>query len=113
MSNRTMIVGAFLALTCSGHCLAAAAAAAAAKPKPSVIEVDATDAARRLFHARLVLPVESGPVTLNYPKWLPGWHTPDGPVNSVAGLKMSAGGRPVPWRRDDIDMFVFHADVPA
>lgn len=106
MSCRTIIVGALLALTCGGRCLAATA-------KPSVIEVDATDAARRLFHARLVLPVESGPVTLNYPKWLPGWHTPDGPINSVVGLKLSAGGRPVPWRRDDIDMFAFHADVPA
>jgi predicted metalloprotease with PDZ domain len=31
----------------------------------------------------------------------------------LAGLKLTAGGRTVPWRRDLEDMFTFHLDVPA
>ncbi len=85
---------------------------AAAEAAPIRLEVDASEAPQKIYHARLTIPTEPGPLTLYYPKWIPGTHGPSGPIADVAGLKMQAGGKPVPWRRDDIDMYAFHCTVP-
>jgi predicted metalloprotease with PDZ domain len=77
------------------------------------LNVDATDAARNILHSRLSLPVKPGPFTLFYPKWIPGEHTPTGTIDDVVGLKLTANGRPIAWRRDDIEMFAFHCDIPT
>src|SRR5689334_20872114 len=77
------------------------------------LDVDATEAARNLVHSRLTLPVKPGPLTLFYPKWIPGEHTPTGTIDDVVGLKLSAAGRPIAWRRDDVEMFAFHCEIPA
>src|SRR5258707_10912450 len=80
---------------------------------PSIrVEVEATQASRKQLHVRLELPVKPGELTLLYPKWIPGEHSPSGPVKDLTGLKMKAGGKPVPWRRDPEDMFTFHIQVP-
>ncbi len=79
---------------------------------PITLAVDARETARKLLHARETLPVSPGALTLVYPKWLPGEHAPDGPITDLVGLKFSAGGRPLAWRRDSVDMFAFHLDVP-
>jgi predicted metalloprotease with PDZ domain len=86
--------------------------AVGAEAPPIRLEVDASEAPRKIYHARLVLPAEPGPLTLYYPKWIPGTHGPSGPIADLAGLKMQAGGHAVPWRRDDIDMYAFHCTVP-
>src|SRR5262249_45939607 len=52
------------------------------------------------------------PLTLLYPKWLPGTHGPGGPIGRLGGLKLSAGGKPVLWQRDPLEMFAFHCQVP-
>ena len=85
---------------------------AANPPGAVTLAVDATDAPRNLLHARMVLPVGAGPLTLYYPEWIPGEHGPTGPIVNLAGLKISAAGKPLPWRRDDVDMYAFHVDVP-
>ncbi|MDT9600910.1 peptidase M61 [Sphingosinicella sp. GR2756] len=78
------------------------------------IEVDATDTARGIFRVRQVIPVgKAGPMTLLYPKWLPGNHAPRGPIASIAGLKVKAAGKAVAWRRDPVDVYAFHIDVPS
>ncbi len=77
------------------------------------LSVDATEAPRKLFHARMTMPAAPGPMTLVYPKWIPGEHGPTGPIVDLAGLKITAGGKTVPWRRDDVDMYAFHFEVPA
>jgi predicted metalloprotease with PDZ domain len=77
------------------------------------VEVDVTEAPRKLLQARLHIPVKAGPLTLYYPKWVPGEHGPTGPITDLAGLKITAAGKPVVWRRDDVDMYAFHCDVPA
>ena len=59
-----------------------------------------------------MIPAEPGPKTLYYPKWIPGTHGPSGPIADLAGLKMQAGGKPVSWKRDDIDMYAIHCTVP-
>lgn len=74
--------------------------------------VDATDARRGIFHSHLTLPATAGPMTLVYPKWVPGEHTPTGPLMQVAGLHIHAGERELAWSRDRVDMFAFHIDVP-
>lgn len=77
------------------------------------LTVDATEAPLKIIHTHMQIPVSPGPLTLYYPKWIPGEHAPDGPIANVAGLKFTANGRVVPWRRDLLDMFAFHLDVPA
>jgi predicted metalloprotease with PDZ domain len=76
------------------------------------VKVDATDAPRRLFHVQMNMPAQSGPLTLLYPKWIPGEHMPVGPIINLVGLRIVAAGQPVAWRRDNVDMFAFHVDVP-
>jgi predicted metalloprotease with PDZ domain len=83
------------------------------KEDPARIAVDLRDAARFVFHAQLSLPVKPGPLTLVYPKWIPGDHSPIGPIVDLTGLKFTADGKEVPWQRDSVDMFAFHLDVPA
>src|ERR671934_1871087 len=76
------------------------------------LAVDATEAPRKLFRATEVIPAQPGPLTLYYPEWIPGEHGPTGPVVNLSGLKFTAGGKVLPWRRDPVDMFAFHLDVP-
>src|SRR6266536_1283299 len=77
------------------------------------LSVDAIEAPRKLFHARMTMPVSPGPLTLVYPEWIPGEHGPTGPIINLAGLKVTAGGKTIPWSRDDVDMYAFHVEVPA
>jgi predicted metalloprotease with PDZ domain len=80
---------------------------------PARIDVDLRDAVKYVFHAQLSLPAKPGPMTLVYPKWIPGDHSPVGPIFDLTGLKVSASGKEVAWKRDDVDMFAFHIDVPG
>lgn len=77
------------------------------------LSVDLSDAPRNIFHARLTIPVKPGPLTLVYPKWIPGNHRPSGPIANLTGLRMEAGGATLAWQRDPVDMYAFHVDVPA
>ncbi len=77
------------------------------------LHVDATHLSRRFLHARMEIPAHPGPFTLVYPEWIPGEHGPTGPINDLVDLRMRANGQPLTWRRDDIDMFAFHLDVPT
>src|SRR5579862_5804516 len=77
------------------------------------LTVDATQAPDKIIRTREVIPVKAGPLTLYYPKWIPGEHEPSGPVGNVAGLKFTANGKTIPWRRDLLDVFTLHVDVPA
>lgn len=76
------------------------------------IDVDATDLAQRIFRVKQTLPVQAGPLTLLYPAWLPGNHSPSGPIDKIAGLKINANGQPLVWKRDPLDVYAFHVDVP-
>src|ERR1035438_367229 len=79
---------------------------------PVKLKVDATDAARRLFHVQMSMPVKPGAMTLMYPEWIPGEHGPTGPIANLVGLKIQAGGQSIAWRRDSDNMFAFHLEVP-
>jgi predicted metalloprotease with PDZ domain len=78
------------------------------------LTVDATDLERGIFRVQEVIPVRAaGPMTLLYPKWLPGYHAPQSPIAFLAGLELTANGRPLNWRRDQVEVYAFHIDVPA
>jgi predicted metalloprotease with PDZ domain len=94
-----------------GAILAVAASVALADEAISVT-VDATKTQLKLLHTHLVMPVKPGPLTLYYPKWIPGEHGPDGPIASLTGLKFEANGQTIPWQRDLLDVFTFHLEVP-
>src|SRR5580698_6963600 len=83
---------------------------------PGIIElhVDATDVGRKIFRVHERIPVGPGPVTLLYPQWRLGAHAPaDGALAQLAGLTLSAGSRRVEWQRDPLNMYAFHASIPA
>jgi predicted metalloprotease with PDZ domain len=77
------------------------------------LTVDATQSPRKLLHAKLTIPVQPGPLTLYYPKWIPGEHGPSGPVANLTGIKFEADGKNIPWQRDLLDVFTFHVVAPA
>src|ERR1700710_570317 len=77
------------------------------------ISVDATEAPRKVFHAQLTIPASAGTLTLYYPKWIPGEHAPDGPIDDLAGLKFTGNGQILKWRRDLTDNFTINVEVPA
>jgi predicted metalloprotease with PDZ domain len=80
---------------------------------PITLAVDLTDAPRKILHARETIPVQPGPMTLVYPKWIPGEHAPDGPIENQAGFIItSPDGARIKWQRDSVDMFRYHITVP-
>ena len=83
-----------------------------AYPGTIVLAVDASNLAQQIFRVRESIPVKPGKLTLLYPQWVPGNHGPSGPLNQLAGLKLSAGGAALEWRRDPVNVFAFHLEVP-
>jgi predicted metalloprotease with PDZ domain len=90
-----------------------ASAGWSAAPSTITLFVDASSAPRKIFHATLKIPVSGTELTLYYPKWIPGEHAPDGPVVDLAGLKFTSGGQTLKWRRDLLDGFTIHVEVPS
>ena len=80
--------------------------------QPILITADLTDVPRKLVHADMVIPVAPGPVTLTTAKWIPGNHRPSGPIDNFTGLVVRANDAELPWRRDDVNLYTFHIDVP-
>src|SRR5215469_5695878 len=79
---------------------------------PIRVEVDETRAPQKITHAHLEMPVQPGPLVLYYPQWIAGEHMPDGPIINMAGLKFTGAGKTIRWRRDLVDVFAFHLEIP-
>lgn len=78
------------------------------------LQVDATDVARKIFKVHERIPVTTGKLTLLYPEWLLGTHAPAGVLLAqFAGLTLSGNGNNIEWTRDPLNMYAFHAAVPA
>lgn len=115
--KRTPLAAAILASALG--CIAIAAHADVAAPQNAPysagalkIEVDATDLAHRVFRVHEVIPAAAGPLTLLYPQWIPGNHSPSGPIDKFAGLTVKANGKTLPWTRDQFNVYAFNVDVP-
>jgi predicted metalloprotease with PDZ domain len=99
-------------ILCAAPLLILCAVRTATAAPPASIDVDAREALRGIMTAHLRLPVNAGPLTLVYPKWLPGRHSPAGPLTSLAGPRFSADGRMLAWHRDSVDMGAFSLEIP-
>ena len=78
------------------------------------LAVSVADRTRRVISVNETIPVQPGELTLLYPAWIPGNHSPTGPISEFAGLKVKANGKSVPWTRDRVNMYAFHhINVPA
>lgn len=99
-----------LSLSVGGH----AAKPIIGVPYPGVLtlKVDLSDAARKIFKVQETVPVKPGPLTLSFPKWIPGEHGPTGPIDGVTGIKISGNGQRIDWRRDLEDMYSIDVVVP-
>jgi predicted metalloprotease with PDZ domain len=95
--------------------LTAAATLAPAQEQASptmTLVVDESHAPRRIAFVHEEIRVQPGPVSLAYPKWIPGEHGPTGPIEQMAALRIHAGSATLPWMRDPDDIFTIHVDVP-
>jgi predicted metalloprotease with PDZ domain len=83
-------------------------------PYPGTIEihVDASDTSQGIFRVHETIPVQAGKLVLLYPKWIPGDHSPSGPVDMLAGLEVTANGKALPWKRYKYDVYAFRVEVP-
>jgi len=87
-------------------------ASALAQQTPIEVTANLADAPRKLYHSDSEIPVTAGPLTLITPQWIPGNHRPTGPVSDIVGVVFTANGKPLPWRRDNVNMYEFHLDIP-
>src|SRR5260370_9851560 len=71
------------------------------------LSADLREAPRRIFHAHLEMPVKPGPLTLLYPKWIPGAHAPAGPIADLVGGKLTANGTTITCRRHLVAICLF------
>jgi predicted metalloprotease with PDZ domain len=83
-------------------------------PYPGTISllVDVTHVATRVLNVHETIPIKGREITLLYPEWLPGTHSPSIPVADLAGLTVTANGKPIPWVRDRVNMYAFHVEAP-
>jgi predicted metalloprotease with PDZ domain len=83
-------------------------------PYPGTISllVDATNITDRILSVHETIPIKGRDITLLYPEWLPGTHSPSNPASELAGLIVTANGKRIPWVRDRVDMYAFHVEAP-
>jgi predicted metalloprotease with PDZ domain len=79
-----------------------------------VLVVDASRAPiSGIVHVHETMPVSAGRFDFAYPRWVPGEHSPAGPIQNVSGLTVQAWGATLTWTRDLADLNEFHVTVPA
>jgi predicted metalloprotease with PDZ domain len=84
-----------------------------AYPGEISLAVDATDLDRHIVRVHETLSGVGRDTVLLYPKWIPGGHAPEGPIDRLAGLKITANGKQVAWTRDPVDIYAFRVAAPA
>ncbi len=88
------------------------AMSARAQTEPISLSLDASQVGQRILHVSSEIPVAPGPVTLLYPKWIPGEHGPTGPIANFVDLRLSAGGKEITWERDPLEMYALRVVIP-
>jgi predicted metalloprotease with PDZ domain len=76
------------------------------------LHVDTTNITDRIFTVHETIPVKGRDITLLYPEWHPGAHSPSDPVAELGGLIVTANGKRIPWMRDPVNMYAFHVELP-
>lgn len=112
MSRRLILAALSLAVAGSLHAEVPAPRDVPYAPGTIKLEIDATNLDQRIFHVKQTIPVEAGELTLLYPMWIPGGHTPRGAIDKVAGIAFTANGQALEWKRDTVEIAAFHVTVP-
>lgn len=75
--------------------------------------VDLSDNAQRVVKVHEEFPVEksANELVLLYPEWIPGNHSPTGPISKLAGIVTTVDGRRVQWIRDRVNVYAFHVPL--
>jgi predicted metalloprotease with PDZ domain len=84
-------------------------------PYPGILtlHVDATDVTRCIFRVRQTIPIaNTGAMTLLYPKWIPGFHSPAAAIELLAGVEIWAGELRLHWKRHPVEVHAFEIVVP-
>ena len=85
------------------------------KPYAGAIKltVDLSDNARRVARVHEDIPVEKGAkeIVLLYPQWIPGNHSPTGPISKLGGIVTRVDGQRVQWVRDRVNVYAFHVPL--
>ncbi|HJS91283.1 MAG TPA: hypothetical protein VJ738_15065 [Steroidobacteraceae bacterium] len=84
----------------------------ATQHNPETLVLDVRDVGRGLMTSSMRIPVKPGAFTFVYPQWTPGEHGPTGPLANLSQIRVSANGQSLAWRRDPVNMYAFHVDVP-
>jgi predicted metalloprotease with PDZ domain len=79
------------------------------------LKIDATDVRRGVYRVSETIPLPAGAreLTLLYPEWLPGNHSPRGPINLISDIRFMADGKPIAWKRNPLDVYAFDLALPA
>ncbi len=77
------------------------------------LEVDETQAPRRIAFVHEEIRVRPGALALAYPRWIPGEHGPTGPIQQFVTLRVHSGNTTLPWTRDPEDIYTIHVEIPA
>lgn len=85
------------------------------RPFAGEIQVSAvaSDVERRIVHVHEHISGLGADPVLWYPKWLPGTHAPEGPIDRLAGMSVTADGKPIRWTRDTVNVYAFRLALPA
>jgi predicted metalloprotease with PDZ domain len=77
------------------------------------LNVQLTNLTDRVIHVRERIPVERGAreLVLLYPQWIPGNHSPTGPISRLGGVVTTVDGKRVQWVRDEVNVYAFHVPL--
>lgn len=77
---------------------------------PIKLSVDLSNNADRVANVHEDIPVEKGAkeMVLLYPQWIPGNHSPTGPISKLGGIVTAVDGKRVQWVRDRVNVYAFH-----
>jgi predicted metalloprotease with PDZ domain len=80
---------------------------------PVKLTVDLSDNARRIASVHEDIPVEKNAreLVLLYPQWIPGNHSPTGPISKLGGIITTVDGKRVQWVRDRVEVYAFHVPL--
>src|SRR6202521_1743617 len=80
---------------------------------PVKLMVDLGDNVHRIATVHEDIPVETGAkeLVLLYPQWIPGNHSPTGPISKLGGIVTTVDGKRVQWVRDRVNVYAFHVPL--
>jgi len=82
---------------------------------PVKLVVDLSDNVHRIAIVHEEFPVDKGAreLVLLYPQWIPGNHSPTGPISRLGGIVTTVDGQRVQWVRDRVNVYAFHVPITS